>query len=173
MKKKVYAVRKGRQTGIFYSWKECEVNVKGYSGAEYRSFPSKKEAQHYLSSTLVQNKKCQASAPSPNIKEQPIKIHSSGISQESIVEVYIDGSYNMKRKIAGYGLVMIVQNQLYLKDFSAYPYLDVTTTHNVGAELMGARRAVELALANGWKHMILYYDYTGIENFATKAWRAK
>ncbi|QDZ77515.1 RNase H1/viroplasmin domain-containing protein, partial [Bacillus cereus] len=45
MKKKVYAVRKGRETGIFYSWKECETHVKGYSGAQYRSFPSKKEAQ--------------------------------------------------------------------------------------------------------------------------------
>ncbi|WP_307840015.1 RNase H family protein [Bacillus cereus] len=43
----------------------------------------------------------------------------------------------------------------------------------MGAELMGARRAVEWALVNSWKHMILYYNYTGIENFATKAWRAK
>ncbi|AUB67288.1 ribonuclease H (plasmid) [Bacillus cereus] len=173
MKKKVYAVRKGRKTGIFYSWKECEMYVKGYSGAQYRSFPSKKEAQQYLSSTLIQNKKYQVSPSSQNIKEQPTKLHSSGVSQEARVEVYIDGSYNMQRKIAGYGLVMIVQNQVYLKDFSAYPYSDVTATHNVGAELMGARRAVELALANGWKHMILYYDYTGIENFATQAWRAK
>lgn len=61
---------------------------------------------------------------------------------------------------------------VYEKDFSAYPYSDVIATHNVGAELMGARRALELALANGCNHMILYYDYTGIENFATKAWRA-
>ncbi|MGR5971013.1 ribonuclease H1 domain-containing protein [Bacillus paranthracis] len=44
MKKKVYAVRKGRKTGIFYSWKECETHVKGYSGAQYRSFPSKKRS---------------------------------------------------------------------------------------------------------------------------------
>ncbi|WP_255301411.1 RNase H family protein [Bacillus pseudomycoides] len=126
-----------------------------------------------MSSTLIQNKKQQIPSPSQNIKEQQTKLHSSGVSQKSIIEVYIDESYNMKRKIAGYGLVMIVQNQAYLKDFSAYPYSDVTATHNVGAELMGARRAVELALANGWKHMILYYDYTGIENFATKSWRAK
>lgn len=89
MKKKVYAVRKGRETGIFYSWKECETHVKGYSGAQYRSFPSKKEAQYYLSSTLIQNKKHQVPPPSQNIKEQPTKLHSSGVSQESIVEVYM------------------------------------------------------------------------------------
>ncbi|MED4654910.1 RNase H1/viroplasmin domain-containing protein [Bacillus pseudomycoides] len=85
MKKKVYAVRKGRKTGIFDSWKECETHVKGYSGAQYRSFPSKKEAKQYLSSTLIQNKKQQVSSPSQNIKEQQTKLHSSGVSQKSIL----------------------------------------------------------------------------------------
>ncbi|WP_257152394.1 RNase H1/viroplasmin domain-containing protein, partial [Bacillus thuringiensis] len=52
MKKKVYAVRKGRKTGIFYSWKECETHVKGYSGAQYRSFPSKNLFKSFLIKSL-------------------------------------------------------------------------------------------------------------------------
>lgn len=30
-KKKVYAVRKGKKTGLFYSWIECEAAVSGYA----------------------------------------------------------------------------------------------------------------------------------------------
>ena len=37
-KKKYYAVRNGRQIGIFNTWAEWEKVVKGYSGAEYKSF---------------------------------------------------------------------------------------------------------------------------------------
>ena len=35
-KKKIYAVRKGHKTGLFYTWDECKKAVYGYSGAEYK-----------------------------------------------------------------------------------------------------------------------------------------
>ena len=35
-KKKVYAVRKGKATGIFYTWDECKAAVDGFSGAVYK-----------------------------------------------------------------------------------------------------------------------------------------
>lgn len=38
MKKKIYAVRKGRIPGIYEVWAETEQQVKGFGGAEYRSF---------------------------------------------------------------------------------------------------------------------------------------
>lgn len=38
MKKKIYAVRKGRIPGIYEVWSDTEQQVKGFSGAEYRSF---------------------------------------------------------------------------------------------------------------------------------------
>ncbi len=38
MKKKIYAVRKGRVPGIYDVWRETERQVKGFRGAEYRSF---------------------------------------------------------------------------------------------------------------------------------------
>ena len=42
---KYYAVRKGHQTGIFNDWPTCQKAVKGYSGAEFKSFKTKKEAE--------------------------------------------------------------------------------------------------------------------------------
>ena len=47
-KKKIYAVRKGNKTGLFYSWDECKKAVHGYSGAEYKGFLTKEEAEDFL-----------------------------------------------------------------------------------------------------------------------------
>ena len=44
-KKKYYVVWKGRKTGIFTSWAECEKQVKGFVAAEYKSFGSLEEAE--------------------------------------------------------------------------------------------------------------------------------
>jgi ribonuclease HI len=46
--KKYYAVLKGRKTGIFTSWKDCEEQIKGFSGALYKSFTTKEEAEAAL-----------------------------------------------------------------------------------------------------------------------------
>lgn len=45
---KYYAVFKGRKTGIFSSWQECEEQVTGFSDALYKSFKTKGEAEAAL-----------------------------------------------------------------------------------------------------------------------------
>src|SRR3989304_1360305 len=42
---KYYVVWKGRKTGIFTSWAECEKQVKGFVGAQYKAFDNNKEAE--------------------------------------------------------------------------------------------------------------------------------
>lgn len=44
-KRKYYVVWKGRHNGIFNTWAECEDQVRGYAGAEYRAFESHQEAE--------------------------------------------------------------------------------------------------------------------------------
>jgi hypothetical protein len=44
-KRKYYVVWKGRKTGVFMSWAECEEQVKGFVGAEYKAFGTLKEAE--------------------------------------------------------------------------------------------------------------------------------
>ena len=48
--KKCYAVRKGRETGIFYDWDACKAVVEGYPGAEYKGFVRIGDAEAYLGS---------------------------------------------------------------------------------------------------------------------------
>ena len=50
-KKKIYAVRNGRNPGIYSSWSECEEQIKGFPGQEYKGFSNLEEAQEYLNNT--------------------------------------------------------------------------------------------------------------------------
>jgi ribonuclease HI len=43
--KKFYVVWKGVEPGIYDSWKECERQIKGFTGAVYKSFPSMEMAE--------------------------------------------------------------------------------------------------------------------------------
>ena len=47
-KKKVFAVKRGKTTGLFYSWAECQESVNGYPGAEFKGFSAEEEAKAYL-----------------------------------------------------------------------------------------------------------------------------
>ena len=40
---KIYAVKVGRIKGIFFAWSDCETQVKGFSGAEHKSFPKSRQ----------------------------------------------------------------------------------------------------------------------------------
>ena len=48
VKRKLYAVKRGRTPGLYNTWKEAEEQVKGYSHAIHRSFTSRREAEIYL-----------------------------------------------------------------------------------------------------------------------------
>lgn len=45
---KVYAVKRGNKTGVFENWSECQAATKGFSGAEFKSFTTREEAEAYL-----------------------------------------------------------------------------------------------------------------------------
>ena len=37
---KYYGVKQGHNPGIYTTWADCEAQVKGYKGAQYKSFGS-------------------------------------------------------------------------------------------------------------------------------------
>lgn len=47
-KTKFYTVWEGRKPGVYTTWAECEAQVKGFKGAEFKSFASKSLAEHAL-----------------------------------------------------------------------------------------------------------------------------
>jgi len=45
-----YAVAEGRKVGVFLSWEECRRQVDGHSGARYKAFPTKRQAEAFVRS---------------------------------------------------------------------------------------------------------------------------
>ena len=52
-KTQFYVVWKGRQTGIFETWQECEAQVKGFPDAQYKAFTNRSTAERALQGEYV------------------------------------------------------------------------------------------------------------------------
>ena len=97
MAKKYYAVRVGHNPGIYVNWSDCEVQVKGFPGAQYKSFSTEAEAKAYMGSidipksaeikpTRTGTKKTSASASKSMIVGEYPQTQTDTISQ--IVDSY-------------------------------------------------------------------------------------
>jgi len=155
--KKVYAVRKGRQVGLFYSWPTCQEHIKGYSGAEYKSFKTEQEAKEYLNGGGGK-----APLPATEMIEP---------SPETML-AYVDGSYNLATQEYSAGVVALWQGkEITFSQKADDPSLK--SMRNVAGEIMGAQIAMQYALQEQAKMLVIYHDYEGVEKWCTKAWEAK
>ena len=50
-KQKFYVVWEGVTPGIYTSWTDCQLQIKGYEGAKYKSFDNREEAEHALATS--------------------------------------------------------------------------------------------------------------------------
>lgn len=144
---KYYAVKKGRQTGIFSTWEECQAMVSGFKGAQYKSFASMQEAKNYLND------------------ETPVFVEGGLIA-------YVDGSYNQKTREYGYGCVLIDGQQVILKVNGKGSHPDYVSMRNVAGEIAGAHQAICYAIEHQYPMICIYYDYEGIEKWANHIWKA-
>jgi ribonuclease HI len=108
-KRKYYVVWKGRRTGIFSSWAECEAAIKGYPGAEYKAFESRAEAERALGAGYEQYKGKPASSQRwlfavdkpilPSIavdaacSGSPGRLEFQGVETESGKSIFKEGPY--------------------------------------------------------------------------------
>ena len=50
-KQKFYVVWEGVTPGVYTSWTDCQLQIKGYEGAKYKSFDTREEAERALSAS--------------------------------------------------------------------------------------------------------------------------
>ncbi|KAJ3972292.1 ribonuclease H-like domain-containing protein [Lentinula raphanica] len=101
-----YAVRKGRVIGVYTTWNECEQQVKGYTGAAFKKFFSKAEAEAFVTSTESGLSKVNPVIPRTKVEVRPEHSVKSSSSKEPLV-VYCDGACKGNGKIgsvAGIGV---------------------------------------------------------------------
>ncbi|WP_080347086.1 ribonuclease H1 domain-containing protein [Clostridium botulinum] len=157
MAQKFYAVKNGIQPGVYTTWDECKKNVHGFSGAIYKSFTTKEEAERFIEN--------------PNeILDDHLPDSLYGVKSKAIA--YVDGSYEERKKQYSYGAVIFYNGneEHFCEKFSDQ---DMISMRNVAGEIEGAKRAIKFCIDNNIKALDIYYDYEGIEKWCTGIWKAK
>lgn len=85
-----YAVRSGRNPGVFNTWEECQASTKGYQGAQFKKFATQEEAIAFSSNSSQQSNdsisygryqpaptRRLSPEPAPVRKNSPVSHHSS------------------------------------------------------------------------------------------------
>ena len=163
-KKKFYAVRQGRKTGMFLTWDECKKQVMGYPGAIYKSFGTEAEAKEYLG--IV-------SDDSDSVKESIVAVGSVHTANPSLnaVEIYVDGSYHAGTKEFSYGMVVLIDGRE--EKFSQkMSDPELAQMRNVAGEIKGSEAAMQYALDHKIPSIIIYHDYQGIASWCNGDWKA-
>ncbi|WWL94187.1 RNase H1/viroplasmin domain-containing protein [Pediococcus acidilactici] len=73
-KQKYYVVKIGKQPGIYRTWAETEAQVKGFSGASYKSFGTLEEAEQWQAGKEVTEAKSAKKAIPQKQPQIPQKI---------------------------------------------------------------------------------------------------
>lgn len=147
---KFYAVKKGRKTGIYMDWGECCEQVSGYPGAIYKAFSKREDAVSFIEGSK---------------KEK----HSH--SRQKPLIAYVDGSYNIDTCQYGFGCVLIDGQNVVEKLTGNGNDKDFVSMRNVAGEICGSLCAMNYAAKNGYDYLSIYYDYSGIEMWATGKWK--
>ncbi len=151
MAKKIYAVKAGRSTGIFYSWDECKKQIDGFSGAVYKSFLKPEDAEAYLKGTGSSAK--------------------TDTFDEDTAVAYVDGSFRQDSGEFSCGAVLFYKGKEYRfsKKFSDP---EMAEMRNVAGEIMGSVSVIKFCIQNNIKKLAIYHDYEGVARWATGEWKA-
>ncbi|MBU5471420.1 ribonuclease H family protein [Falcatimonas sp. MSJ-15] len=153
MASKFYAVRKGKKTGIFMKWDECKSQVQGYSAAEYKSFKTREEALEYLNNEAVKTN------IEKNVAKEPLNIYA-----------FVDGSFNQSTGTYGYGGFLMHDGIKEVLQGSGND-AEMASMRNVAGEVLGSMAAIKRAIELNLTEIAIYYDYMGIEQWATGSWK--
>lgn len=146
---KYYAVRNGRQVGIFSTWDECKKQVIGFSGAEYKSFTSLEDAKAFMGGEVAA---------------------TDDIPSEDCAIAYVDGSFNVKTGEYACGVIIFHNGEehTFSKKFSDP---ENAVMRNVAGEIEGAMLAMQFCVDNNIEEIRIFYDYAGIEKWCNGDWK--
>lgn len=155
---KYYAVRKGRKIAVFETWVECQEATKGYPGAQFKSFSDLGQAKSYLEEEEEEK------------EEKEEKEDEKIVDEGRTLTAYVDGSFSKKSNLYGSGCVLLENDEIISQScFPGYnpEYLPM---NNVAGEIQAAKSAVKFAINHNYDAINIYYDYTGIKEWAVGNW---
>ena len=181
-----YAVKVGRKPGIYLNWDDCKKQVHGFLGAIYKKWKTREEAEKYLltGSSFPIEKEIESDIPVLN-KEMQIstllKCEGESSEEEQAEQLFrefntdalafVDGSFQKDTKVYGYGVVFMEREGKLSKHKDFGVDESYAQMRNVSGEILGARRAVELAIEKNLASLTIFHDYQGISSWAKGEWK--
>lgn len=172
-KKKVYAVKKGRTTGLFMTWADCQEQVTGFPGAVFKSFEDPNAALAWLmgsaNATAAPTKTRTAHRAATSAHQAPTAPAPSDADTDFII--YTDGS--CLRNPAGPGGWAMVAKAMADGEVTERSGGSPSTTNNK-MELTAAIEALRFAPEGS--RVALYTDSQYLKNGITKwifAWKRR
>ena len=163
---KFYAVKKGRVPGIYGTWAETQEQVKGFSGASFKSFNNLEEAKAFVGSH-IEEKKAEPQLDSTSETQLIEKI------PDKYVEIYVDGSYSHEPPIYGSGWVAVEYGEILKKRSFSGEDTRYIESRQVPGEIFACIDAINWAKEESYEGVVISYDYEGIEKWAIREWAAK
>lgn len=75
-----YAVRRGHQPGIYFSWEDCLSQIKGFPGAIFKKFPTEAEAEAFVTAETRGSHALAWDALSSPTNYQPVTSTSAAVA---------------------------------------------------------------------------------------------
>lgn len=173
MADKFYVVKKGKTPGIYTTWAECLRQVDKFSGAVYKSYKTRAEAEEAFGSNPSTTIPAAAkTAPKKKASVASKSDAPSVLTDDIRLRIYCDGACSGNPGRSGSGLAIYEDEK---KPVLMYGAADVMGTNNT-AELKALLRALELAVdAQHDKVAILSDSKYSIECVVNWAygWKAK
>jgi len=95
-KQKYYVVWKGRQTGVFNNWDACQIQIKGFEGAIYKSFETITIAQRAFNG--LSNEYIGKEINKPALTQSQLKL----LGKPIVPSICVDGAFSGATGIAEY-----------------------------------------------------------------------
>lgn len=178
-KSKFYAVLAGHKPGIYLTWAECQAQTKGFSGAKFKSFGTKAEADLYMQGEVVITTADEKKEAYLIGAKQAEKDATEWSKQPGVIAMYTDGSRKKKpvtdEIVFGYGVAIVDNGDIAHSFGGASDNATYAVYENVAGELTGVVEAFRYVQKNrpDVKKVVLFYDYEGIGEWALNRWKAK
>ena len=190
MSKKYYAVRIGREPGIYLTWDDCKAQVDKFPGAIYKSFKTMEEAEKFAGLKASTTEKVKSTTSTRSTKTvakttelKPIRSTAKVKVFENYIEpleikdnfdmiAFVDGSYEKFSKTYGSGIAVLDLEKDTVEEHKEAG-IDKWDQWNIVGEVEASKYAIKLAKEKGMKRLCIYHDLKNLSLWASGSWQAK
>ena len=156
---------------IVRTWNACRTKTQGVSNVKFKGFREKEAAEKWI---LEQKAPDATKALDKTKAYVDGSFRAEGSPSDHLrgrwSDKWAEGSFDNKASYAGWGYLIVEKGRIIHRACGRTNAPAIS--RNIDGELQATIEAIKWAMAHG-RDLVIYHDYSGIECWATGAWRAK